>query len=62
MAIFKIHHVTKYEYDRPVKESISEIKIFPYNCFEQELLEQELNISNHPNVQTFTDYWGNKTG
>ncbi len=62
MAIFKIHHITKYEYDRPVKESISEIKIFPYNCFEQELLEQELNISNYPDVQTFTDYWGNKTG
>lgn len=62
MAIFKIHHITKYEYDRPVKESISEIKIFPYNCAEQELLQQELNISEQPDVQTYTDYWGNKTG
>jgi transglutaminase-like putative cysteine protease len=62
MAIFKIHHITKYAYDRPVKESNNEIKIFPFNCLEQELLDQELNISGNPDVQTFTDYWGNKTG
>ena len=62
MPIFRIHHITKYEYDRPVKESVNEIKIYPSQCPEQEVLQHELLITGHPDVQTFTDYWGNKTG
>jgi transglutaminase-like putative cysteine protease len=62
MSIFKIHHITKYEYDRPVKESSNEIKIFPYASREQEVLQHELNITTNPDVHAFTDYWGNKTG
>ncbi len=62
MSVFKIHHLTKYEYDRPVKESMNEIKIFPYQCPEQELLQHELIITTNPDVLVFTDYWGNKTG
>ena len=62
MSIFKIHHITRYEYDRPVKESANEIKIFPYQCADQEVLQHDLFITDHPNVQTFSDYWGNKTG
>lgn len=62
MAVFKIHHITKYEYDRQVKESINEIKIFPYQCKEQETVQQEMIITGHPVIQTFIDYWGNKSG
>ncbi|WP_153798874.1 transglutaminase family protein [Foetidibacter luteolus] len=62
MPIFRIHHVTKYEYDRPVKESMNEIKIFPYPCPEQETLSHETAISGQPDVQYFKDYWGNKAG
>src|SRR6476469_1700445 len=62
MPVFKIHHITKYEYDRPVKESHNEIKVYPYQCVEQEVLHHELQITNQPNVQTFFDYWGNKNG
>lgn len=62
MPIFKIHHITGYEYDRPVKESVNEIKIFPYACPEQEVLSQELIVTGQPDVQYFNDYWGNKTG
>ena len=62
MSIFKIHHITKFEYDRPVKESMNEVKIFPYQCNEQEILSHDLTISGNPDVQLFTDYWGNKTG
>ena len=29
MPIFKIQHITKYEYDRLIQESMNEIKIFP---------------------------------
>lgn len=62
MAVFKIHHITKYHYDSPVIESVNEIKVFPYTCAEQELLQLELNISYTPDVQLFHDYWGNKCG
>ncbi len=62
MSVFKIHHITRYEYDRPVKESNNEIKIYPYHCPEQEVLQQELQITTQPDVQTFTDYWGNRNG
>ncbi len=62
MAIFKIHHITKYEYDNPVVDSVNEVRIFPYACAEQELLQLELNISSTPDVQVFYDYWGNKCG
>ncbi|QHS59621.1 transglutaminase family protein [Chitinophaga agri] len=62
MAIFRIHHITRYEYDRPVKESVNEIRVFPYKCQDQEILQHDLLITGQPEVQTFTDYWGNKAG
>ena len=62
MPVFKIHHSTRYEYDRLVKESMNEIRIFPYQCPEQEILQQQLLITGFPDVQHFTDYWGNHAG
>jgi transglutaminase-like putative cysteine protease len=62
MPVFNIHHVTKYEYDRPVKESVNEIRIYPFACSEQEILYHELNITEHPDVLTITDYWGSRAG
>lgn len=60
MSIFKIHHITQYDYDRPVRESVNEIRIFPYACPEQEMLHQELTITGQPNLHIFQDYWKNK--
>ncbi len=62
MPVFTIHHITKYEYDRSVKESSNEIKIYPYLCNEQEILQHDVIITNHPDVYVFTDYWGNRIG
>lgn len=62
MSVFTIHHITRYDYDRPVKESVNEIKIFPFVSPEQEVLHHELIITGQPEILTFTDYWGNKTG
>ncbi len=62
MPIFKIHHITKYEYDRPVKESMNNIMIFPFQSADQEILQHELLITDKPEVYTYIDYWGNKTG
>jgi transglutaminase-like putative cysteine protease len=62
MPIFKIQHVTSYKYDRFVKESVNEVRIFSYQSQEQEVLQHDLFITGSPELMTFTDYWGNKTG
>lgn len=62
MPVFKIHHITRYEYETLVKESINEVRVFPYDCVEQEVLHHHLYITGSPNVFTFTDYWQNTVG
>ncbi|HVF98066.1 MAG TPA: transglutaminase N-terminal domain-containing protein, partial [Flavisolibacter sp.] len=62
MPVFKIQHITRYEYDEFVRESVNEIRILPYQCNDQEVLQQNLTITGHPPVHTFSDYWGNHTG
>jgi transglutaminase-like putative cysteine protease len=62
MSIFSIHHITRYEYSRPVKENLNQIKIHPYVCLQQEILNHELIITGNPDVHLFSDYWGNRTG
>ena len=62
MSVFKIHHITRYQYNWPVTESVNEIRIYPYRCPEQEILQHEVEISHQPDVQLFKDYWGNKVG
>jgi len=62
MAVYKILHITKYKYNRPVTESVNEVRIFPYFSGEQEVLQHELTISNQPDVQVYRDYWDNRAG
>jgi len=62
MSVFNIHHITKYEYDRPVKESVNEIKIYPFNNSVQQVLSHEINITGQPEVMVATDYWSNRMG
>ncbi len=62
MPVFNIHHITKYEYDRPVKESVNEIIIYPFTDFTQETLHHQVNITGQPDIYMVHDYWGNRTG
>jgi transglutaminase-like putative cysteine protease len=62
MPVFQIHHITKYQYNKPVKESCNEIKVFPFECRFQEVLNHQLLITQQPDMFVFTDYWGNKVG
>ncbi len=59
MAVFKIQHITKYQYDAPIKESANQLKIFPLNIEEQEILSHELEITGNPTLNKFIDYWDN---
>ena len=62
MPVFNIHHITKYEYDRPVKESVNEIRIYPFADHAQETLHHQLHITGHPDIFIIQDYWGNQSG
>jgi transglutaminase-like putative cysteine protease len=62
MPVFNIHHITKYEYDRPVKESVNEIRIYPFSDSGQETLHHQLNITTNPDIYMIQDYWGNRAG
>jgi transglutaminase-like putative cysteine protease len=62
MPVFNIHHVTKYEYDHPVKESVNEIRIYPVLDFEHELLFHQVNVTGDPEISIINDYWNNRTG
>ncbi len=62
MPVFKIQHITRYDYDRPVRESVNEVRIFPYYGSELEVLHQDLILTGNPAIHHFNDYWGNKVG
>ena len=62
MALFKIVHITKYQYNWPIKESINEIRLFPHNFSNQEILQYQLLITNNPEVTISDDYYGNRVG
>lgn len=60
MAIFKIVHITKYQYNWPIKESINEVRLFPHNFSNQDVLDYRLLITHDPNVEFYQDYYGNR--
>lgn len=62
MAVFKIVHVTKYQYNLPIKESINEIRLFPDNFENQEVFQHQLLITTNPIVEISTDFYGNRLG
>ena len=62
MAVFKIVHITKYQYNWPIKESINEIRLFPHNFDNQDVLQFQLLITHDPCVEISKDYYGNRIG
>src|SRR5688572_6422527 len=62
MPRFIIHHVTKYTYEAPVRESANQVMLFPLKDNYQEVLKQELTITGEPMVDIYKDYYGNEVG
>ncbi len=62
MPRFVIHHVTKYTYQEPVRDSANQIMLFPVKDENQEVESQQLIITGNPFVEIFTDYYGNQAG
>src|SRR5450432_1685396 len=62
MPRFTIHHITKYTYEGPVRDSASQILLFPIKDEFQELLKQDLVITDEPVLDIYKDYYGNEVG
>ena len=50
--LFEIRHVTEYEYDEPVRESMMELRLRPRRAADQRVMNFELEID--PRAQTFS--------
>ena len=62
MPQFSIHHVTKYTYEVPVRDSANQIMLFPVKDEFQSVLKQNLSITGDPVVDIYKDYYGNDVG
>jgi transglutaminase-like putative cysteine protease len=62
MSRFNIHHITRYTYEEPVRDSANQVILFPIKDEYQEPLSQELQISGEPQVEIYKDYYGNEVG
>ncbi|MEP7257943.1 MAG: transglutaminase family protein [Flavitalea sp.] len=62
MPRFKIHHVTKYSYQNPVRDSANQVILYPINDQYQEVIKQRLFITGSPPVEIYRDYYGNEVG
>ena len=62
MPQFKIHHVTRYSYEVPVRDSANQIMLFPIKDDYQTVLKQSLAITGEPTVDNYKDYYGNEVG
>jgi transglutaminase-like putative cysteine protease len=60
MAVFKIVHITKYQYNWPIKESINEVRLFPHHFDNQDVLDYQLLITHDPDVEYYKDFYGNR--
>ncbi len=62
MPRFIIHHVTKYTYPEPVRDSANQIMLYPIKDEYQELQQQKIFISDEPIIEVFRDYYSNEIG
>lgn len=62
MPRFTIHHITKYSYEAPVRDSANQIVLFPVKDEFQEVIKQEIHISGDPELDVYRDYYNNEIG
>ncbi|MCH5600561.1 transglutaminase family protein [Niabella ginsengisoli] len=62
MPSFKIKHITRYTYSSAAVECTNQIMLYPIQDAHQSLESHKITITKNPNVEIFTDYFGNKLG
>lgn len=56
---FKVSHLTSYDYQRPVSESVGEMRVCPADHGGQSLMDRSLQIEPKAEVRAFRDFFGN---
>lgn len=62
MPAFKINHITRYTYSSPAVDCTNQIMLYPIQDHLQNLVSHKITITQHPNVEVFIDYFGNRLG
>ena len=62
MPRFVIHHVTKYTYQEPVRDSANQIMLYPIKDSQQSIQNQRITITGEPMLEIYKDYYGNEAG
>lgn len=62
MASYKIKHLTRYSYASTVIDCVNQIMLYPIIDDRLEVKKHDINITNDPDVEVFTDFFGNKVG
>ncbi len=62
MGTYKIKHITRYTYASTVIDCTNQIMLYPIVDSQLEVRKHEITISNFPVIETFIDYFGNRTG
>lgn len=57
--IFEVRHVTQYNYDEPVRESVMELRMQPRSGHGHHLITSELDIDPPSQIFAYSDGWGN---
>jgi transglutaminase-like putative cysteine protease len=62
MPEYHIKHITRYTYTSPVIDSANQILLYPIHDEQQEVKQHQLEISENPSIEIFSDYFGNQVG
>ena len=62
MAIYKIKHITEYQYTNSVYDSINQIMLYPIKDVYQKTKQVSIKVSGNPLISTFKDKFGNQLG
>lgn len=62
MPRFVIHHVTRYTYPEPVRDSANQVMLYPLKDQYQSLQSQRISITGEPVLEVYRDYYGNEVG
>ncbi len=62
MPSYRIKHLTRYSYASTVIDCVNQIMLYPITDEHLEVKLHNLKISHNPDVEVYTDFFGNKVG
>lgn len=57
--LLEVRHLTEYRYDRPIRESVIELRMQPRRTSGQGLVSFEIDADPHAQILSYADSWGN---